>query len=335
MGTRRPTFALPLSWLFGAAVALRRAAREAGFPLPARVEGASVVSIGNLRAGGSGKTPLTCLLAARLRDEGLATSIVLRGFRGAWERSGGLVSRGSGPLAPARLAGDEAWLLSRRLPGVRVRVGADRVAAARAEARAGARVILLDDGFQHWRLHRDLDLLLSCPEDLDPRTRLLPAGPLREPPRAARRADLLAGLARDWEDRSDPPAVLLDVAPGGLVDRDWREAPLAVSAGARAWLLAGIARPARFTDTARRAGFEVAGASFFADHHRFTATELDRVTAAARESGADLVLTTEKDLARLDGLPLPPSFRALRIDLAVARGDDILRARLAEVVEDR
>jgi tetraacyldisaccharide 4'-kinase len=335
MVARRPPFALPLSALFGAAVKLRRAAHSAGLLPAGGVEGAAVISVGNLRAGGSGKTPFAALLAGRLRDEGLAVSVVLRGFRGAWERAGGLVSTGGDPLVPARLAGDEAWLLARRLPGVRVRVGADRLAAARAEAAAGVRVIVLDDGFQHFALHRDLDLVLACPEDLDPRTRLLPAGPLREPPRAARRADLLAGLARDWEGRPDAPPVLLDPEPVAVVDGAWTAHPLGGLAGARAWLLAGIARPARFADTARRAGFVVAGETFFPDHHRFAPRELDRVAHAARESGAELVLTTEKDLARLDGMPLPPSFRALRIDLRVARGDDILRKSIAEVVEEK
>jgi tetraacyldisaccharide 4'-kinase len=312
---------------------VRRAARAAGFLPAERLEGGKVISVGNLRAGGSGKTPLALLLAGRLRDDGHAVSVLLRGYRGGFGRGGGLVSAGRGPLAPPRLAGDEAWLLARRLSGVRVRAGADRVAAARAEVAAGSRVVLLDDGFQHLALDRDLDLLLACPEDLDPRTRLLPAGPLRESPRAARRADLLLGLAGDWGGRADAPEVLLDVAPVALVDSGWKDRPLAGSEGSRVWLLAGIARPERFAATARRAGFRIAGRSFFADHHRFTPRELARVTAAARAAGADLLLTTEKDLARIEGLALPAELRALRIDLAVARGDELLRARLEQALE--
>jgi len=327
--TWKMTIAAPLSRLFGAAARLRRAAHGIGLLPVHRIEGATVISVGNLRAGGSGKTPLVALLAAMLRDQGCAISVVLRGYRGLWERGGGLVSAGDGPLIPARLAGDEAWMLARRLPGVRIRVGADRVEAARAEARAGARAILLDDGYQHLRLGRDLDLILVCPEDLDPRTGLLPAGPLREPPAAAGRADLRAGLAPDWDGFPDRPEVLLDPRPVALVDGKWETHALDGAAGARVWLLAGIARPGRFADTARRAGFLVVGESFFADHHRFTERDLDRTGAAARRAGADLVLTTEKDLARLEDASVSFDLRALRVVLSVVRGDDILRGRLA------
>lgn len=313
-----------LAALFGLGSALRNAGYDSGLLPVTRLDGARVISVGNLRAGGSGKTPLALLLAARLRDLGRRPALLLRGYRGRMEHRGGVVSRGEGPLVGAELAGDEAVVAARRLAGVLVRVGADRVASARAAVDDGADAIVLDDGFQHRRIHRDLDLLLVGPEDLDPGTRRLPAGPLRELADSAARADLLAGLNCDWQGCDDPPDVLVDHAPSGLVDRAWDACSLEDQHGVRAHLLAGVARPERFAGTARRAGFEIAGTSFFRDHYRFKARDIERIERAARGAGAELILTTEKDLARLDLLEASLPLLALRIEARIVQGERLL-----------
>jgi len=313
-----------LSALYGLGGALRNAGYDSHLLPVTRVPGAAVISVGNLRAGGSGKSPLAQYLAGRLAESGRRPALLLRGYRGRLEHAGGLVSRGEGPLVGYEDAGDEAEVAARRLAGAIVRVGADRVASARAAVEDGADAIVLDDGFQHRRIHRDLDLLLVAPEDLDPSTRRLPAGPLREPADSADRADLLVGLLRDWSDRDDAPDVLVEHAASCLVDRAWGEIPFDDHRGARAHLLAGIARPERFAETAEGAGFDVSGTSFFRDHRRFDRRDLERVERAARDEGAELILTTEKDLARLEQLETSFPFRALRIDVRVTRGERLL-----------
>jgi tetraacyldisaccharide 4'-kinase len=318
----------PLKRTFGALYGLGGALRNAGYDarvLPVRrVRGAAVISVGNLRAGGSGKSPLALHLAGRLVELGHRPALLLRGYRGRMEHRGGAVSDGAGPLVGADLAGDEAVVAARRLDGAIVRVGADRVASARAAVDDGADAIVLDDGFQHRRIGRDLDLLLVAPEDLDPATARLPLGPLREPADSADRADLLVGLERDWQGRDDAPDVLIRYAPIGLVDRWWAFEPLDFRRGARVQLLAGVARPERFTETAKDAGFEVVGTSWFRDHHGFDERDIERVEGQARRAGAELMLTTEKDLARLEQLQTSLPLRALRIDVRVVRGERLL-----------
>ncbi|MBW2276189.1 MAG: tetraacyldisaccharide 4'-kinase [Deltaproteobacteria bacterium] len=313
-----------LAALYGLGGALRNAGYDSRLLPVNRIDGAVVISVGNLRAGGSGKSPLALYLAKRMAEMGRSPALLLRGYRGRMEHRGGVVSRGEGMLVDAELAGDEAVVAARRLDGVIVRVGADRVASARAAVADSADAIVLDDGFQHRRIHRDLDLLLVAPEDLDPATRRLPAGPLRELADSAERADLLIGLMCDWQGRDDAPDVLLEYSPTGLVDSAWNAVSVDEQRGARVHLLAGIARPDRFVETAKDAGFEVCGTSFFPDHHRFDEREIQRVEQQARAAGAELILTTEKDLARLEGLETSLPLRALRVDVRVVRGERLL-----------
>jgi tetraacyldisaccharide 4'-kinase len=319
--------------LFGLALRARQAAFARGLVRTQRVEGVKVVSVGSLRVGGAGKTPLALYLAQRLSDRGLATALLLRGYRGQLERSGGLVSRGSGPLVNARQAGDEAFQAARRLRGVQVRVGADRIASARAARRAGARVVVLDDGFQHRVLQRDLDLLLVCPQDFARQTGLLPAGPLREPPAAALRADLLVGLSSDWPGATDRVKVLVSHVPRCLVTVSGQELELAFLGGKRVHLLSGIERPQRFAAVARASDCQVVGRSFFPDHHYFSAGELQDVLDRARAEKAEIVLTTEKDLSRpvLWGQTLALPLLALRLELEIACGAALLE-RALEVI---
>ena len=313
-----------LAALFGLGGAVRNAGYDSRLLPVSCVDGAAVISVGNLRAGGSGKSPLAFHLAQRLREMGRRPALLLRGYRGRLEHRGGLVSFGDGPLVDSRLAGDEAVVAARRLDGVIVRVGADRVASARSAVTDGADAIVLDDGFQHRRIYRDLDLLLVAPEDLDPSTDRLPAGPLRELADSADRADLLVGLERDWSGRDDAPDVLIDYQPTGLVDRSWNDVPLDDRRDARVHLLAGIARPERFAETAERAGFEICGTSFFPDHHRFSERDLERVEREAHDAGGELILTTEKDLTRLESFETSLPLRALRVDVRIARGERLL-----------
>lgn len=323
------TILTPTSALFGLGVGLRQRAYDGGHALIHRIEDVKVISVGNLRAGGSGKSPVAAFIAGWISRRGISTALLSRGYGGSMERRGGLVSGGEGPLVDPEMCGDEAHAVARMSRGVMVRVGADRVAQCRAAASGGTRVVVLDDGFQHRRLHRDLDILMVCPQDLSPRTRFLPAGPLREKAKAASRADLIVGLLQDWEGEDNPPPLLFDYRPTGLADR---EGGVTAVVPSRVMLMAGIERPRRFERTAREAGFEIAGSSFFPDHHRFSAGDVGRVERAARIEGADMILTTEKDMSRLATVSASLPIAALRIDAVPVRGKRLLEESLERVI---
>ena len=314
-----------LASAFGAAAALRLAAYERGLLRRHRLAG-PVVSVGNLGVGGSGKTPVVRKVAEILRDAGAPVAILSRGYGGRFRGDALVVSDGRDVLAGAEDAGDEPVMLARALPGVVVAVGPRRDAVGRAvEARFGRRVHVLDDGFQHLRLARDLD------------RRPMPAGRLREEPTALRRASLVLltrteaateDELRRLEARTGPERTLRVrrrvVGFRGL-DGSPTEAP------ARAFLLAAIARPERLEADVAARGCRVAGRAFFRDHHRFAAAEVEGVLARAAEAGADAVVTTAKDAVRL-----PPSRAAslpvlvLEIEAEVA-GEERLRERLLAV----
>jgi tetraacyldisaccharide 4'-kinase len=318
---------------YGRLAALRVAAYERGLLPRTRLSG-PVISVGNLGVGGSGKTPVVQRVAEILREEGLPVAVLSRGYRGSFRGEALFVSEGGTLLASAAEAGDEPVMLARALPGVAVAVGRRRDRVGRAvEARLGRRVHVLDDGFQHLRLARDLDLLCLDVADLEDRP--LPAGRLREGPRAAARADLV--LLTRLEAASESGLCALEDRLGRArtfrVHR--RAAGFASLAGgpapapAAAFLLAAIARPERLEADVRAAGVRVVGRSFFRDHHAFRAHELAAVQAQARSAGADALVTTAKDAVRLPAAAFEPPVLVARLAIEIAE-EPRLRARLLE-----
>lgn len=304
----------PWQRLYAAAHAWRR--RRAA--MRARRLPRAVVSVGNLHWGGTGKTPLTSALAAHLRDQGRSVAVLSRGYRGA-ARTPLLVSRGSGPLVTPELAGDEPVALALALPGVAVVVGRDRAAAgdlALATLVPPPDLFLLDDGFSHVRLARDLDLLAIPEGDPFGGGRLPPFGRLREPLASSRHAHalLLTGATASPETAR---AVARALAPFGFVGPGFA-CPTAIGqprqsdggeplpAATPVLLVAGIARPERFLAAASASGMRIAGTRFFADHHVYPERSLRAIRLAFRRSGATSVLTTAKDQVKLGGrLDLP------------------------------
>lgn len=298
------------SQLYATLARLRRAAVESAPGGPRRLS-RPVVSVGNLAVGGSGKTPLAALVARLLADAGARPAILSRGYaRTAPDEGVTVVSDGRRIRADLARAGDEPLLLARQLPGVAVLVCPDRYLAGRlAERHFGVTVHVLDDGFQHMQLARDANLLILDRADVDqPRT--LPAGRLREPLGAARRADalLVTGVGPD---EVAPVAERVGVATAFALLRDVEPAvqetpdgPRPLAAGARVLVVSGIARPDRFLAEVREGGFDVAGHLAFRDHHAYRTADVARIAREAAARGAPIVLTTEKDLVRL--LPLRP-----------------------------
>lgn len=295
-----------LSAVYAAAATWRRHWYAA--PARARRLHRPVVSIGNLRVGGSGKTPVVACIARLLVEHGERPVILSRGY--AREKvSGGvtIVSDRERVMADIAHAGDEPLLLARSLPGVPVLVCADRYrAGAEAEALFEPTVHLLDDGFQHVRLARDIDLVLADEHDLD--DKVLPAGRLREPLANAAVAHAVivpagrAESARKVSERLHVPQVFRATRQLGS---PYRIGPGQVPpAPARVFAIAGIARPERFFDDLHAAGYAVAGTMAFRDHHRFSPNDVARIVAAARAADAVVVATTEKDAVRLEQIDL-------------------------------
>lgn len=316
------------SALFGLAVKARKLGFDKGLIPVHRISGVTVISVGNLRAGGSGKTPFSMYLSQMFQDRGEKTALLLRGYKGRMEARGGLVSNGDGPLVNACEAGDEAFMAAHRLQGVQVHVGSDRVASAKRAKEGGARVLVLDDGFQHRRLKRNLEILLTCPEDLHPNTKLLPAGPLREPPSSLSRGDLICGLVSDWKGKSSPPEILFKYVPSCFVyaepGRKPQQIPLDKFREQPIYLVSGIARPNRFANTADAAGLKISGHSVFGDHHRFRAKDLRTIRSSANATGATAIVTTEKDLVRMGDLKSNLPLLALRVEVKLESGQSCL-----------
>lgn len=254
-----------------------------------------MVSVGNLRAGGSGKTPAVAHIARELAVRGERPAILSRGYRRPAPAPGvTVVSDHSTVLATFTAAGDEPLMLARALPGVPVLVGADRYQSGRvAEERFGATVHLLDDGFQHVQLARDVNLLLVDVADLE--DHVLPAGWLREPLSVAAAADAVL-VSSERPVAVEKVARQLGVAAGFEICRTLTGTPLSEPVFA----VAGIARPERFFSDLARAGWRLASTMSFADHHVYRAAEVDRIVAAARHAGASAVVTTEKDAVRFE-----------------------------------
>lgn len=290
-----------------------------------------VISIGNLAVGGRGKTPLAAYVAARLQAFGERPAILSRGYgRRRADDATVVVRDREGIRADLDRAGDEPLMLARQLDGVVVMVSRQRYPAGRlAEDHFGCTVHVLDDGFQHFDLYRDADLVVIAQEDLDGRT--LPAGRLREPIDAAAAADAFVAI----------DGTILDTLASGRPV--WRARRVAareafldtgslVPAGAPVVALAGIANPAAFFHDVRAAGWPIVREVRFRDHHRYSRHDVTAIAGAAEVSRASCVLTTEKDFVRLLPFrPFPVPIGYLPLTIAVDRApefDDWLRAVL-------
>lgn len=296
--------------LYAAAHALRaRWYRQRAGRLPR-----PVVSIGNLHWGGTGKTPLVAAVAGHLQRRGLAVCILSRGYGGSG-RGTRLVSRGDGPLLAPEVAGDEPVLLATLLPGVAIVVDGDRRRGGNAALRLLSPppdLFLLDDGFSHLRLHRDIDLLVFPAGDPLGGGRLWPGGRLREPLAAASRAsaalltgaggpDIRTGLTAALRARGFSGPVFAAPTRTGRAILHSREGVVPLAAGSRVLLVSAIGRPERFAAAVRELDFAVMGELRFPDHHAYPAASLARIRDSLASAGADVVLATAKDRVKLLG----------------------------------
>jgi len=300
---------LPLAWGHAALTSTRRR-----FAHPWRA-GVPVLCVGNLVAGGAGKTPVCLSLAQLLGARGWHAHLLSRGYGGSL---GGPV-RVDPQRHSAAEVGDEPLLLARAAP---VWIGSDRASAARAAIAAGADLLILDDGFQNTSLHQDLALVVIDGATGLGNGRVIPAGPLREPPGSGlARAEAAIVIGEDKTGLVLPGSIVLraTLAPRGATDL----------AGKKVVGFAGIGRPTKFRDTLEELGAAIAGWHAFPDHHPYRETELARLAEEASGANAMLV-TTEKDLMRLTPL-WRQHVRAIAVEIAW-RDEAALLAVLAPIL---
>jgi tetraacyldisaccharide 4'-kinase len=331
-----------LAALYGTAVASRLAAYRRGF-LPVRRACRPVLSVGNVAAGGAGKTPFVRWLAGELLARGQRPTILTRGY-GRKSRGTVVVSNGAGVVASVRDSGDEPALLARALPSVPIVADARRLrAASAAEALApGATLHLLDDGFSHVALERDLDVVLLDAAWPDAGGSLLPAGRLREPLASLARADLIVVTKTEQADASRARELAARWAPGvpvylaatrvlGIRDGAGLEVDAGNLPGATCVAVAGLAHPGAFFSTLARLGIAPVATLAFRDHEPYASMALGRIEKAAEESGATAVVTTEKDAVKLEGRLALPVYR-VAVDMPVLEPGFVAEAlaRLAQ-----
>jgi tetraacyldisaccharide 4'-kinase len=272
---------LPLAWIYGAVVRIRRLLYQQGLRRSYSV-GCPVVIVGNITAGGTGKTPLVIWLASELSQRGLRPGVASRGYGAADSDVLQLVDEHSDPA----LVGDEPVIIARRT-GASVVVGKDRVAVARKLAKLGVDVVICDDGLQHYRLDRDVEVAVVDGGRRLGNRRLLPAGPLREPATRLSEMDVVVnngGLTRGAE-------IAMSLHGEVIINmKDGRQRAIESLAGERWHAVAGIGNPERFFAMLERGGLRLVRHPF-PDHARFSQSDLEFADGEA-------VLMTEKDAVK-------------------------------------
>lgn len=329
-----------LSIPYGGAVRLKTFSYSLGLRNPKRLL-CPVISVGNITVGGTGKTPLVMELAKGLMQRGIPVAILSRGYKGK-QTSKPLVSDGQTLFLSPEESGDEPFLMAKSLKGIPVLVGKDRFSNGQVVLqRFGVRGLLLDDGYQHLRLYRDLNILLIDSHIGFGDHHLLPRGILREPLVHLRRAHLFILTKVENHEACKPlreklhqahpslPVFHSHYSPRGLISPRGEWEGLDPFRGKKALALSGIANPEYFSFLLRKCGMEIVSEAIFPDHHRFSNKDLASIEKRSKE--VDWIVTTEKDMVKLknlniDFLPL----RALRIEMKIWEEEDFYK-RVMEV----
>jgi tetraacyldisaccharide 4'-kinase len=252
-----------------------------------------VISVGNIALGGTEKTPLVMELLAWLLEKGRRPALVSRGYKGGWENKGGVLSDGRDILGTWEEGGDEPFMVARRLPRAGVFVGKNRLSSCLKAREAGFDIAVLDDGFQHRRLRRDLDIVIYSPEE-----RIA----LREPFGALKRADVCL-VKKGAEFEGEDVFAYSVVNQGFLSPWHREEAPRLQLAQKKVLAFCGIARPQRFIAQVKEAGLEVVSSLSFPDHYSYPRPSLEKIVRTSKEAGAQAAVTTEKDSVKISAHP--------------------------------
>ncbi len=317
-----------LSLLYRLIIGLRQIFYTCGLFKSKKV-GCTVISVGNITLGGTGKTPMVIALADLLFRKQRKPAVISRGYGRKDGSEALVVSDGRSVLADSEAGGDEPVLIGVRLPGVPVVVGKNRSAASRyALDRFDVDVVVLDDGFQHRKLKRDLDIVLVDASYPFGNGKLFPAGILREPVESLGRAGAVILT------RADSPEAVIRLRERinhltsariftskqrslDLIDRHTGDVkPLSTLEGARVLAFSGIARPQSFTALLRSLGADVVAERAYPDHHAYCLADLQDILQRARDERAGMIVTTEKDAVRLAGFKIGGIW-ALRIEFDI------------------
>ncbi len=307
----------------------------------------TVISIGNITVGGTGKTPATISIAEEARKRGFLPIILTRGYKGKRE---GLcfVSKGSGPLVSERDVGDEAILMAEKLTDVLIIKGEDRYDAgifaiehlkSQITNLKSQILFILDDGFQHWRLFRDKDILLIDSKKPFGNNRLLPIGRLREPLNAIGRADIIvitktvgkrnnveynektlqnSRLVREIRRyNEESPIFFAEHRPIKFVNLKGDSFPLEWAEDKTFFAFCGIGNPESFKETLISSNILLKGFKSYRDHFRYSSEDLRDITEQSEKIGADWIVTTEKDIMRLKQLKVPANLIAIAIEFII------------------
>jgi tetraacyldisaccharide 4'-kinase len=335
-GSKYPALTIPMlllapfSLLYGRVVAARNRRFDLGVVKPVRLP-CRVVSIGNLTVGGTGKTPMVIQLAGMLRDRGYRPAVLSRGYGGTSKNPVNVVSKGTELLMHQNEAGDEPVLIAKSATGVPVLTGPQRVHTGDWAIRnLNADVLVLDDGFQHRQLARDIDIVLLNEANSFGNGRLLPAGPLRETTGALKRADIIIATGA-YDDVTTSRALMLPdgvhapvfqcyYQPRNLLHGNPETAfPPELLRGKKICAFAGIGNPAVFERTLRSLGADVPVFIPFPDHHRYTQQDVCIIDEKARQCQAEMIVTTEKDKVKLERFDVFLSdIYALRVEIGRA-----------------
>ena len=341
----RPTrFRRAMACLYGAAVSHRLKQYRSGRSLSGRLN-ARVISLGNLTVGGTGKTPTAIYTARALTEKGIRTAILSRGYKGRSKEAINIVSDGQRLLLGPRRAGDEAVLMARSLPGAVVLTGPDRLILGQfAIDRLNVQALVLDDGFQHLKIERDINLLLLDAEKPWGNGYLIPAGSLREPRQEAERAtaflitraddraeELQEELAHDFPDRPIFLARHRPVRWMELNGKEQREPDR--MAGREVLAFCGLAQPQYFYNTLVELGLDPVGFVGWPDHFRARPGDLRYLAAKARSLGLDTAVTTAKDAVKLAGrnleeMGLDLKIWVLEVGLEIKEREDEFQAMI-------
>ncbi|MBP1764249.1 MAG: lpxK [Firmicutes bacterium] len=308
------------SWCYGAGVCCKLLLYRCGIFRQHRLP-CTVISLGNITVGGTGKTPTAQVLAALIRDMGCRVVILNRGYRAKWREPIGLVSDGQRIYMSAAEAGDEAFLLAKNVPGVAVVVGKDRSLTGQyAVQKLNADVIILDDGYQHWQLARDLDIVLIDTLNGFGNHFLLPRGTLREPLENLNRAQLFLltkvdqspdntrDQIREVLQRYNQTALIVESVhkPLRCIElEDWDKGlrakafTLETMHGKKVLAFSAIGNPSSFEQTLQHIGTTVAVSKRYPDHHDYTMAEMQAAMETAVQESVDALVTTEKDAVKI------------------------------------
>ena len=346
------SFLYTLALAYGGAVRLRNILYDAGLLGVKRLP-RPVVSVGNITAGGTGKTPMVICLTKLLQERGYHPAVLSRGYRGKGKGKVNIVFDGIHATASPDEAGDEPFLIASSA-GTPVLTGADRFAAGRhAVERLGADILVLDDAFQHRRLFRDVDILLLDADKPFGNRCLLPRGPMREPVNGLKRADIIVLTGSDENSGKSPaeeelrakyPGIPVfqavrqpkEIIPlsGGFFPSMQANPPASFPSspqkrelgfppdtlrGRRVCAFAGIANPDSFRKTLASLGAETVAFLAFPDHHRYRVEDIEAVRKAAEKGKCEITLTTEKDGVKLRDFP-STGIHALRVEMSVTDG---------------